>query len=338
MYLAILPFYMLYMTSSLLIPNIGFLQPRSSFEIPAPKWHVQPPFIGHPDIYKLQADEIDICIKMLAYFSTGWGTADTLIDYYGIWKYNLKTHDIFNLINNDSGKLTDFSYGDPTQINLARDIVHKIELEDSHTHIIEGDFHQVTELISPSLSFNRKFIGAFLQEYSYNEDCSICGSFIKKFVGIWDANSGKKLQIISTPLSTSEAPCEIEIRFSNFNRFLLARYAWNFESNEKIDDYHYEHLCYLLNTDTLELWPAHGDVAFTSDERWLVTERDGMPTLVDAETGADLQRYDIGEKNIMTAACFSPDDQKLYIAGIDRKIYVFDSHLPSHAAGWEVYP
>ncbi|MFB3788991.1 MAG: hypothetical protein ACE15F_21740, partial [bacterium] len=97
-------------------------------------------------------------------------------------------------------------------------------------------------------------------------------------------------------------------------------------------------LMYKMRMNPPQKYQAEQDVAFATDERWQVTERDGMPTLVDAETGANLQRYDIGETNIMTAACFSPDDRQLYIAGIDRKIYVFDSHLPSHAPGWEVYP
>jgi len=312
------------------------LRPIVAYEIPSPTWHVQPPYIGHPAIYKLQAGESALQIMMLAFFSTGWGTADTLIDYYGIWKYNLETHDIFNLINDD--KMTDFRYGDPTQINLARDRVHTIDLEDSHYHLIEGSFHQTAEITLPTLSFNGKFVGAFLQEYSYTEDDIIGRNFINKFVGLWDATSGKRLQFIWIPFFQSEAPCEIEIRFSPSDRFLIARYAVNHEATGRIPDWHYEHLCYLLNTNTLELWPAHGDVAFTSDERWLATERDGIPTLVDTETGANLQRYDIGETNILTAACFSPDDQKLYIAGIDRKIYVFDSHLSSLAAGWEVYP
>ena len=51
---------------------------------------------------------------------------------------------------------------------------------------------------------------------------------------------------------------------------------------------------YKMRMNPPQKYQAERDVAFTSDERWLVTERDGMPTLVDAETGANLQRYDIG--------------------------------------------
>ncbi|MFB3789304.1 MAG: hypothetical protein ACE15F_23340 [bacterium] len=40
----------------------------------------------------------------------------------------------------------------------------------------------------------------------------------------------------------------------------------------------------------------------------------------------------------MISAAFSPDNPRLSIAGANSKIYVFDSHLPSRAAGWEVYP
>ncbi len=80
------------------------------------------------------------------------------------------------------------------------------------------------------------------------------------------------------------------------------------------------------------------DVAFTSDERFLVTERNDVPTLVETDVNREIQTYDINEET-MTAATFSPDEEKLYIATRQRNIYVFNSNLPqAEAANWEVYP
>ena len=89
---------------------------------------------------------------------------------------------------------------------------------------------------------------------------------------------------------------------------------------------------YLINTQTFEQYEAACDVAFTSDSRYFVTERNGLPTLVDANTNENLLQYDPGVR--MTAATFSPDNQTLYIAGSDNIVYVFDSNLPTRADNW----
>ncbi len=103
----------------------------------------------------------------------------------------------------------------------------------------------------------------------------------------------------------------------------------------------YEHplqLTDMIDTTTFRHWQVDKDVAFTSDSRFFLTERDGVPTLVDSRMNWDLQKYDIdGEE--MTAATFSPDDTQLYIATKEERIYIFDSQLPySKVDGWEVYP
>ncbi|MBN2328358.1 MAG: hypothetical protein JXR73_14530, partial [Candidatus Omnitrophica bacterium] len=78
------------------------------------------------------------------------------------------------------------------------------------------------------------------------------------------------------------------------------------------------------------------DVDFTKDEAYFITERDDMPTLVDVETDENILRYDMPV--VMMAACFSPDDRTLYIAGEDNQLYVFDSGLQASAAeNWPLY-
>ena len=312
---------------------------RTIIEAPAPPWRSHPPLIGNPAIYKLISQENELYLSYLDYYPHNLADNEignpilwnTIIVKYGVWKYKESLQKFTILVNEDQGgNIPSFQYGDPNHIQMAKESLNGVQLENVYT----GEsfpYYEGVALFLPLLSYNKKYIGGFVWN---------AGNIaVLKSIGIWNANNGKIIAYSPVVFRISdESPGEIEIRFSPSDRFLIARYAENHEATDHITERHYEHLCYLLNTNTFELWPAHGDVAFTSDERWLVTGRDGMPTLVDAETGADLQRYDIGEKNIMTAACFSPDDRQLYIAGIDRKIYVFDSHLPSHAAGWEVYP
>lgn len=85
-----------------------------------------------------------------------------------------------------------------------------------------------------------------------------------------------------------------------------------------------------------QIWQFYKDAAFTSDDRFLVTEWQGVPTLFSTyNLNVPLRRYETPA--YMTACTFSPDEQKVYIACEDQKIYVFDANLPSAAAGWEVY-
>ena len=76
-------------------------------------------------------------------------------------------------------------------------------------------------------------------------------------------------------------------------------------------------------------------MAFSSDDRYLLTVRDGQPTLVDTDTDKNLCIYEMPSP--MLSAVFSPDDSEIYIAGEDCKIYVFDSGIFSHARNWFLY-
>ncbi len=94
----------------------------------------------------------------------------------------------------------------------------------------------------------------------------------------------------------------------------------------------------MIETGTFQYRKVGRDVAFTSDGRFFVTERDGMPSLVETRLDYVWNRYDL-EGGQMTAATFSPDDEKLYIATSDYRIFEFNSELPeSGTEVWEVYP
>ncbi|MBN2328574.1 MAG: hypothetical protein JXR73_15635 [Candidatus Omnitrophica bacterium] len=91
----------------------------------------------------------------------------------------------------------------------------------------------------------------------------------------------------------------------------------------------------MLDMETFEFIPVNRDIALTSDESYYVTERDGLPSLMDANTHEILMRYDPG--STMTACCFSPDDRTLYIACEDLQIYAFDSSLPTTSLDWKLH-
>ena len=174
---------------------------------------------------------------------------------------------------------------------------------------------------------------------------------------LWDAKDGTLILTASSMGLPEEkyTPLDIEwgwfsyafeVRFSPDERFFWVRgerYIGPQDSGKYEDAYdvsqHEYRLflrAFLLDTVNHVVRVSDKDVAFTSDSRYYVTELDGFPALVESPTGIILRRYDTGKR--MISAAFSPDNQKLYIGCEDNQIHVFDSHLPSHAAGWEVYP
>ncbi len=295
---------------------------------------------GQPAVYQMRCLDDELILTFL-YFSGVFGPEgnDIFVDQYAIIRYHVQTK---RQTDPQHGYYYNYSYAANPLIFDASYVLlndQRIILENAYLREIytsEGGYHSYEnsdmELIF--LSHQGSYIGGTIKR-SYFDDISSARSY-SRWAGIWETATGKN--IVLTPL-VEGVFCYplIEGKFSRNDDYSILRYMTYISFNEP-------HtlgpavLMYKMRMNPPQKYQAERDVAFTSDERWLVTERDGVPTLVDAETGADLQRYDIGEKNIMTAACFSPDDQKLYIAGIDRKIYVFDSHLPSNAAGWEVYP
>lgn len=106
----------------------------------------------------------------------------------------------------------------------------------------------------------------------------------------------------------------------------------------KTDEYNYlTPSVTLVDTETLEQIPADKDVAFTSNYQHYVTAVNNTPTLINTNTQEAIQHYDIDGK-IMTAATFSPDYQKLYVATLSDDIYVFPSQLPtSNIDNWDKY-
>ncbi|MEW6239114.1 MAG: hypothetical protein AB1656_27345 [Candidatus Omnitrophota bacterium] len=143
---------------------------------------------------------------------------------------------------------------------------------------------------------------------------------------IWDAENGKILYEISDYASNysqyeRKKIGVIDARFSPDSRFFSVRYT-----RADID---------LIDTTNFTTLPAQGDVAYNSDVRYMVTGRNGLPTLVDLTTMEEIQKYEI--QAAMTACAFSPDNQELYIVDSNRTLYIFDAQLPTRIARWELY-
>jgi hypothetical protein len=113
----------------------------------------------------------------------------------------------------------------------------------------------------------------------------------------------------------------IRTSFSPDGRYFAASF---FNGMDKIGDYRIMHTAaHLIDGKEKKFLPANRDVSFTSDSRYYVTERDGLPSLVDAETQDVIVRYDPG--SVMTACCLSLDEKKIYIACEDLQVYEFES-------------
>ncbi|MGI6454558.1 MAG: WD40 repeat domain-containing protein [bacterium] len=157
-------------------------------------------------------------------------------------------------------------------------------------------------------------------------------------LSLWDAADGhliyqEKVESDNNPFSHSP----FYIKYSPTGRFLLLRSMIDIAEysptgspgDVAIPD------ADLLDIEQKILRKADRDVAFSSDDRYLLTVRDGQPTLVDADTDKNLCIYEMPSP--MLSAVFSPDDSEIYIAGEDCKIYVFDSGIFSHARNWFLY-
>jgi len=286
-----------------------------------------------PVIYHLRAESNSLDIN----FMTFYVYADA---YYIGTEFNIDwsaqtQYDLANKSFSDFKRLeTDWHVNIPL-IHDASSVILDGEtmlLENSYFHNQEdmgGADPLITEktIFSVSLSPNRLFIGGVCRILYHGYHVSGLDNYLQ----LWSSRDGKELfsQFLGRGYS--------EFYFSPQGSFLAGRYCDDIDNGkEQIPRWIRGPRSILVNTTTHEKIASSKDVAFTSDDEYFVTERDGVPTLVHARTDTNILRYAM--ESPMISAAFSPDNQRLYIAGANSKIYVFDSHLPSHAAGWEVYP
>ncbi len=196
------------------------------------------------------------------------------------------------------------------------------------------DFSEKEQLIEAYLSPNKEYIvgisvytsTVYFHYFSYQQ-----------ILHLWRIDTGDEIKEMRHHIGADYN----EIYFSPKGEYILCRYP--FPPYYPYDMIHLDEKKWVRGPKTLLIDLSHPrkltsnrDVAFTSDDEYFVTERDGVPTLVHARSDTNILRYTM--ESPMISAAFSPDNQRLYIAGANSQIYVFDSHLPSNSAGWEVYP
>ncbi|RJP30996.1 MAG: hypothetical protein C4527_08650 [Candidatus Omnitrophota bacterium] len=204
---------------------------------------------------------------------------------------------------------------------------HYLELENAYEISSDGFSGHLLE--HAKLSPDLKYIGGTMYYYRYGT-----GGYVP---GIWNSDNGSMLfQEDSHPEQhTSDYVIpSIELKFSPDSKYFVVRGLTQPPSSGRKFSFP---VAEMINLETHKFLNVDNDVAFTSDGRFFVTEREGMPTLVDAIWDYNWQRYDIGE-DIMTAATFSPDDERLYIATDQNRIFVFESRLPAACfEEWELF-
>jgi len=179
------------------------------------------------------------------------------------------------------------------------------------------DYSSKNLIISP----DKKKVGGVIFYVVYRYDGHFVHHFYFNQPRLWDAAEGYVLFKTEYAEDLLKA-CVIETRFSPDSRYFYVRYPKTFN----ID---------LIETATLTTIPAQGDVAYNSDVHYMVTGRNGLPTLVDLTTMEEIHKYEIA--GAMTACAFSPDDKELYIVDANRTLYIFDSKLPTLVVDWEIF-
>ncbi|RJP30994.1 MAG: hypothetical protein C4527_08640 [Candidatus Omnitrophota bacterium] len=273
---------------------------------------------------------------------------------YSVFSLSLYILNHFNLltrinIKTKEGKFEDLSYNELNHVGFKVDIseeqfelqkplppaIYVQYMERDRSAIIGDDI---------SMGLRRVIISPAKDKFGGTVDFKYITYIKRKMhnfytITIWNATTEELIFQFDPQLERKSTMADLgnrsfEVQFSPRGRFFYAR---GLNAPHAIDSFIPPLLTDMVNVETLEIWDVSKDVAFSSDERFFVTERNGKPTLVDAYRNEELQTYDIGEEE-MTAATFAPDDERLYVATSANNIHVFASRLP--AAGideWELY-
>ncbi len=318
--------------------------PVEVLEPPVPNW---PTVFDNaiPEIYWLRCGTDSLDINFMTFWTWGPNTNNINITYYVDWSA-LVDYDFQNRKFDDPVLLAKEEY---KKWNSAEGLVHDASsvvvdgrtlfLENAYMDRIpeygqEGEDHEEEQLIEAYLSPHRNYIVGITHlnsVHSFHYFVDLIN------LRLWDSVTGKEVLQRFHWLGVG---C-YELYLSPRQNYAIARFL---SAAPGIADYEidigegwiYSPKTILIDFSKPGVLTSNRDVAFTSDDEYFVTERDSVPTLVHARTDTNILRYAM--ESPMISAAFSPDNQRLYIAGANSQIYVFDSHLPSHAAGWEVYP
>ncbi len=212
----------------------------------------------------------------------------------------------------------------------------QIILEDSYLPFIvvnEGGYG--FSLQSVELSPSQKYVGGIIM---YCDDY-LYGTILS----LWDANTGDTIyrEYPTEPFlyrsdfnwiyNFNFLPEVIDLHFTPDEKYLITREFWEFHRGGNTPVARAR----MLDLKKWEFITVDRVVAFSSDMRYMVTERDGLPSLVELESDTIIHQYQV--EYAMTACCLSPDDSQVYITTIINELHIFDSGLQSTAPCWEVY-
>ncbi len=258
--------------------------------------------------------------------------------YYRILHTNLTTWDIIHAKILDTELINGNLFPVSNLIHDASSVTingKQIILEDSYLPFIvvnEGGYG--FSLQSVELSPSQKYVGGIIM---YCDDY-LYGTILS----LWDANTGDTIyrEYPTEPFlyrsdfnwiyNRKIEPKLIDLHFTLDENYLITREFWG-------DNYRNISIprAKMLDLKKWEFITVDRDVAFSSDMRYMVTERNGLPSLVDLESNTIIHQYQV--EYPMTACCFSPDDSQVYITTIINELHIFDSGLQSTAPCWEVY-
>ncbi len=212
----------------------------------------------------------------------------------------------------------------------------QIILEDSYlAYIVVNEGGYGFSILSAELSPSQKYAGGIILYYDDYTHGTI--------MSLWDAKTGNVIyrEYPADPFlyesdfdwiyNSKFEPEVIDLHFTPDENYLITREFWDFHRGGSTPVARAR----MLDLRKWEFITVDRDVAFISDMRYMVTERDGLPSLVELESDTIIHQYQID--CAMTACCFSPDDTQVYITTIINKLHIFDSGLQSTAPCWEVY-
>jgi hypothetical protein len=166
--------------------------------------------------------------------------------------------------------------------------------------------------------------------------------FDKRYIAVWDLTGKNLLNYVVYEWFFELGPRPFvrerdlaEYGISPAEQFLVVRsYDKKDTFNNSIVFYTDAHVIRIATNEELE---AGKDVAFTPDDRYFVTEREGIPTLVNAVTDENLFHYHLPDEVEMVSAVISPDTKTVVIAGIDNTLYFFPSGLGTSVENWQLF-
>ena len=312
-------------------------QPSMIQTLPTPEFPVPDPINDRITAFFIQSTNNNLI--QLHYFrmwvepgvGLPFGTIDLL--HYGVATWNMGTKEVIDF----SGADRNIFFEENSIVHDGKSVVideRQLVLEDSQiTYFYHTDLYLEYHLDKAHLSPNKQRIGG-LVHYAI---VSLEGGENEWYImALWDSITGKTLYreippspdyVPSDGPGLSIHPLSLELNFSPDGRFYFFRQGfverpWGVLPSLK-----------LLDTETLTLWEADRDVAFSSDMRYLVTERDGLPSLVNIESNTIIHQYQV--ESPMSACCFSTDDSQVYITTIINELHIFDTGIESSATNWE---